>query len=418
MTPKHLGFHHRNDGLWCDEVRLADIAQSFETPCYVYSTNRLHFQLDLFSSAFRGMNILPCYAAKANNNPEILRQIAACSSLQWGMDAVSGGELKAGLACGFSPDRMIFSGVGKKDAEILFAVEHDIALNVESLFELESIIAIARSRSKRARIGLRVNPDVDAHTHPKITTGKKKNKFGLSGFMIELALKRISETGDFIRLSGVSAHIGSQITDVSAWRIAADHLVRLADSIHESGREDLEFIDFGGGFPVRYEGDPEPPGIEQFANAIKGAQASARLASTRNLRIIVEPGRWVVAECGGLLTRVIGVKDQFVVVDASMTELIRPALYDARHEIILEGHQEQAGKGACFDVVGPVCESSDVLAYDIRFNDSPKKNQLAVILQAGAYGFTMASNYNLRPMPAELVVKHDLFAVTRHRQCL
>lgn len=418
MTPEHLGFHNRHDGLWCDEVRLADIAAAFETPCYVYSMARLNFQLDRFGRAFKNMNVLPCYAAKANNNPVILRNIAACSSLQWGMDAVSGGELKAGLAAGFSPGHMIFSGVGKKDAEIEFALEHDIVLNVESLFELESIIAIARSRSKRARIGLRVNPDVDAHTHPKITTGKKKNKFGLSGSMIELALKRILETGAFIRLCGISAHIGSQITDVSAWRIAAGHLVQLTDSISENGHEGLEFIDFGGGFPVRYEGDTEPPAIEQFASAIRDAQASARLASTKNLKIIVEPGRWVIAESGGLLTRVIGVKEHFVVVDASMTELIRPALYEARHEIVFEGHEEQPAHGECFDIVGPVCESSDVLAHDIRLNSLPKKNQLAVVLQAGAYGFTMASNYNLRPMPAEIMVTHDVVAVTRHRQNL
>ncbi len=418
MTPEHLGFHHRHDGLWCDDVRLADVARAFETPCYVYSMARLNFQLDRFGRAFKNMNVLPCYAAKANNNPAILSHIAACSSLPWGMDAVSAGELKAGLAAGFSPGRMIFSGVGKKDAEIEFAVEHDIVLNVESLFELEGIIAIAKSRRKRARIGLRVNPDVDAHTHPKITTGKKKNKFGLSGSMIELALKRILETGEFIRLCGVSAHIGSQITDVSAWRIAAGHLVQLTDSISESGHEGLEFIDFGGGFPVRYEGETEPPGIEAFANAIRDAQACARLASTKNLRIIVEPGRWVVAESGGLLTSVIGVKEHFVVVDASMTELIRPALYEARHEIVFEGHHELAAQGDCFDIVGPVCESSDVLAQDIRLNSFPKKNQLAVILQAGAYGFTMASHYNLRPLPPEIVVKQDLMALTRHRQNL
>ncbi|NBQ52239.1 MAG: diaminopimelate decarboxylase, partial [Proteobacteria bacterium] len=158
MIPEHLGFHRRHDGLWCDEVRLADVASAFETPCYVYSMARLNFQLDRFNSAFKNMNVLPCYAAKANNNPAILRHIAACSSLQWGMDAVSGGELKAGLAAGFSPACMIFSGVGKKDAEIEFALQHDVVLNVESLFELEIIIAMAKARSKRARIGLRVNP--------------------------------------------------------------------------------------------------------------------------------------------------------------------------------------------------------------------------------------------------------------------
>jgi len=172
------------------------------------------------------------------------------------------------------------------------------------------------------------------------------------------------------------------------------------------------------GVPRGGGGTTDPPAIEQFANGIRDAQAGARFASTKNLRIIVEPGRWVVAESGGLLTRVIGVKEHFVVVDASMTELIRPALYEARHEIVFEGQQELTPPGECFDIVGPVCESSDVLAQDIRLNSLPKKNQLAVILQAGAYGFTMASNYNLRPMPAEIMVTHDVVAVTRHRQNL
>ena len=416
MLMKQLGFHHRPDGLWCDGVRLSDIADAFETPCYVYSLARLDFQLGRFARAFEGLNVLPCYAAKANNNPEILRRIANHPKLPWGMDAVSGGELKVGLDAGFAAERMLFSGVGKKDTELEFALKHAIVINIESLFELESIIAIAKLRGLRARIGLRVNPDVDAHTHPKISTGQKRNKFGLSASMLDAALGRINEASECIHLAGISTHIGSQITDVCAWKTAALYLVKLADSFHTSGHKTLEFIDFGGGFPVRYEGDAEPPSIEAFAEIIRSALQNCQTTATKRLRIVVEPGRWLTAEFGGLLTRVIGVKDHFIVVDASMTELIRPALYDARHEIVFENNLSFPEEGQRFDVVGPVCESSDVLVQNICLKNVPKKNQLAVVLQAGAYGFSMASNYNLRPLPPEILITGDQMTVIRQRQ--
>jgi diaminopimelate decarboxylase len=411
------GFHRTSEGLLCEGASLAIIARQFGTPSYVYSLGVIDRQLERLASAFRGINLLPCYAAKANNNPDILRRIASRKDLAWGMDAVSAGELRAGITAGFRPGNLIFSGVGKQDPELEFAISRDIAINVESLFELEAIAAAAKKLGRRARIGLRFNPDVDAGTHPKITTGTKRNKFGLPSSALDAILGRIAMEPATVKLCGVSTHIGSQIRDLRAWQTSACQLVKLAESLLEKGFNEIEFIDFGGGFPVRYDGEQEPPAMDEFAAIIRDALADATNEVVRNLLVIIEPGRWVVAESGGLLTRVIGVKDQFIVVDASMTELIRPALYDARHEIIFdagpEGTQESPSSSHNFDVVGPVCESSDVLAWDITPGFPPKKNQLAVILQAGAYGFSMASTYNLRPLPPEILVEGNSVALSR-----
>ncbi len=407
------GFHRTPDGLHCEGVRLAEIARQAGTPTYVYSLDVINRQLERMAKAFTGINLRPCYAAKANNNPEILRLIAGREDLPWGMDAVSKGELMAGLDAGFKPDTMIFSGVGKQAHELEFAISHDIAMNVESLFELEDIIALSKKSGRRARIGFRFNPDVDPRTHPKITTGTKRNKFGLPAQALEKLLHRIAQEPGVVKLCGVSTHIGSQIRDLDAWEDSARQLVALAGKLIKKGHHDIEFIDFGGGFPVRYDGDNEPPAIEHFAAIVRKALEGADVDAVKKLRVIVEPGRWVVAESGGLLTRVIGVKDRFIVVDASMTELIRPALYDARHGILFEVEAEISSvateNAVTYDVVGPVCESSDVLAWDITPGFEPKKNQLAVILQAGAYGFSMASTYNLRPLPTEIIVRGPVF---------
>jgi len=407
------GFHRAPDGLHCEGVRLAEIARQAGTPAYVYSLDVIDRQLARMAKAFAGINLRPCYAAKANHNPDILRLIAGRDDLPWGIDAVSKGELMAGLAAGFKPAAMIFSGVGKQAHELEFAISHDIVLNVESLFELEDIVAIAKNLGRRARIGFRFNPDVDAGTHPKITTGTKRNKFGLPMLALDELLNRIKQESRAVGLCGVSTHIGSQICDLDAWGDSARQLVALAGKLIENHNQDLEFIDFGGGFPVRYDGDRDPPAIEAFAGIIRIALEGATVDAIKKLLVVIEPGRWVVGESGGLLTRVIGVKDRFIVVDASMTELIRPALYDARHEILFDldaDHAKVATRSAIeYDIVGPVCESSDVLARDIVPGFEPKKNQLAVILQAGAYGFSMASTYNLRPLPPEIVVRGSTF---------
>lgn len=435
-SARAIGFHVRQGRLWCDDVELRQIAARYDTPCYVYSRAFIQRQLGLFAEAFAGIRVTPCYAAKANTNPVILELIAnfrpeSQSTIKWGMDAVSGKEIEAGLTAGFTPENMIFSGVGKRQAEIELAIQHGVTMNVESLFELRDIIECAKKMKKRARIGLRVNPDVDAKTHPKITTGTKKNKFGLSMEMVDQALNLSHDHSEAINLSGLSIHIGSQITDVTVWAEAARALVRLADDVNEARRATLEFIDFGGGFPIRYRGDGQPPAIKEFADAVRSALAEARCSATRSLAVFVEPGRWVVAEAGGLLSSVMGVKggqneglnETFVIIDASMTELLRPALYDACHDITFEAHgishptaKLQNQLTTCIEVVGPVCESSDSLGSGIKIDELPHKNQLLVIHQAGAYGFTMASHYNQRPLPPEILVEKNRSRLIRPRQ--
>lgn len=411
------GFHRTPEELRCEGASLAAIAGQFGTPSYVYSLSVIDRQMERLAKAFRGINLRPCYAAKANNNPGILRRIASRKDLAWGMDAVSAGELRAGITAGFAHENLIFSGVGKRDDELEFAIARDIAINVESHFELEAIVATAKRLGRRARIGLRFNPDVDAGTHPKITTGTKRNKFGLPSSALDTVMRRVALEPGTVKLCGVSTHIGSQVRDLGAWKTSVRQLVVLAESMIMKGHKEIEFIDFGGGFPVRYDGEQEPPAIDDFAAIIREAMENATLEAIRNLLVIIEPGRWVVAESGGLLTRVIGVKDQFIVVDASMTELIRPALYDARHEILFDQvpgvTAATTSSHSVFDVVGPVCESSDVLAWDIAPGFQPEKNQLAVIMQAGAYGFSMASTYNLRPLPPEILVEGNSVTLSR-----
>lgn len=402
------GFRHEPDGLWCDGIRLSDVAAKFGTPCYVYSTRVIDRQLRRLAEAFSGINVQPCYAAKANSNPQILRRIAQASvtpGTTWGMDAVSGGELEAGIAAGFKPKQMIFSGVGKRESELELAISLGVTINIESLFELEDIIETTRKLGRSATIGLRFNPDIDPHTHPKITTGTKRNKFGLAISSLGELLERIRKQPGRVKLAGVSTHIGSQVRDLDAWKNAACQLADIATRVIDAEGMPLEFIDFGGGFPVRYAGDNEPPAIEQFAHVIGDIVTNHAGGKLGALRVMIEPGRWVVAESGALLARVIGVKNNFIVVDASMTELIRPALYEARHEVMFESHNRQANSsGVAYDIVGPVCESSDILAWDVKTAVVPEKNQLAIILQAGAYGYSMSSNYNLRPRPPEVIV--------------
>lgn len=435
--PNTTGFHVHQGHLRCDEILLSEIAAVYETPCYVYSKAFIEQQLTRFSVAFADLPVTPCYAAKANTNPAILELIAnfqpaVKSPLQWGIDAVSGREIAAGIDAGFDRDRMIFSGVGKRQEEIEFAINQGVTMNVESLFELHDIIQSAEALKKQARIGLRVNPDVDAKTHPKITTGTRKNKFGMSMPMVHQALDLANKHPGHINLAGLSIHIGSQITDVRAWSEAALALVRLTDDVHSSGRAELEFIDFGGGFPIRYRNDAAPPDIATFADAIRTAMAGASHPATKALLMLVEPGRWVIAEAGGLLTSVMGVKggpeeglkERFIVVDASMTELLRPALYDACHDITFESavaeepdtsDSELAESFEC-EVVGPVCESSDVLGSQVKLPGIPHKKQLALIHQAGAYGYTMASHYNQRPLPPEILIEKNRSRLIRPRQ--
>lgn len=403
-----IGFHRRAGAIYCDHEPIAKIAKGLTTPCYLYSAAAFRERVDRLEAAFSGMDVLPCFAMKANHHGFFLKELAGRKHFRWGVDVVSGGELQHALSHGLKPEDIVFSGVGKTAGELEHAIAQGVLINCESLFEIEMITGAAKIAAKQARIGLRINPDIDAKTHPKITTGREKNKFGLAMHRLPAALDLIAGISREICLEGLSIHIGSQLTDLEAWAASGKALVRVADQLHAARHPalatgKLRFLDFGGGFPVRYRGDQEVPDIKEFAALIRVNLAGAAEQATKSCKLLIEPGRWLVAECGALLSRVIGVKESFVIIDGSMTELVRPAMYDAKHDIWLD-HDSGGSSSGCFDFAGPVCESSDVMGFDIPCGRKPAQGDLVLIMQGGAYGSSMASTYNMRPLPPELVI--------------
>ena len=375
-----------------DGVPLESIAARFGTPCYVYSRRLIEEAFRAFDEGLAGTPHAICYAVKANSNLavlDVLRRLGA------GFDIVSGGELARVLAAGGAPGRVIFSGVGKSEAEMRAALAADIGcFNVESDPEIERLDALARSMGKVARVALRINPDVDARTHPYISTGLAANKFGIAHAHALDAARKAAACAN-LRVVGIGCHIGSQILESSPLDEALDRVLELAATLRAGGIA-IEHLDLGGGFGIRYH-DERPMDVRAYC-----ARLAARLAGS-GLTVMLEPGRAIVGPAGVLLTRVEYLKGdkarRFAVVDASMSELIRPALYQAWHDIV-----EVAPRGeplAC-DVVGPVCESSDVLGTDRTLAVAP--GSLLAILAAGAYGMAMASNYNSRPRPPEVLV--------------
>jgi diaminopimelate decarboxylase len=399
------GFFRKGEELTCDGVSLAEIARAAGTPVYVYSQALIEENFRRFDAAFSSVPHLVCYATKANSNLSVLRCLAALGA---GADVVSGGELRAALEAGIPGDRIVFSGVGKTEAEIAQAVAAGIlAFNAESQREMTKIDAAARSAGVVARVALRVNPDIDARTHPYISTGLKHNKFGVDiGRALDVYERARGLAG--VRMTGVQAHIGSQITHFDALSQTAISLSRLAGDLRSRGFS-LETIDLGGGIGIASENGP---GLspEAYAAAVLPHVAGV------GLRVLIEPGRAIVGPAGALVTRVLDVKENggkaFVVADAGMNDFLRPALYEAVHRI-----EAVAPRGASFvaDVVGPVCESSDFFSRDKKM-DKPSEGDLLAILDAGAYGFSMASNYNFRPRPAEVLVANGVFRVVRRRE--
>jgi diaminopimelate decarboxylase len=399
------GFFRKGEELTCDGVSLSEIARAAGTPVYVYSRALIEENFRRFDAAFASVRHLVCYATKANSNLSVLRCLAALGA---GADVVSGGELRAALEAGIPANRIVFSGVGKTEAEIAQAVAAGIlAFNAESEREIEKIDTAARPAGVVARVALRVNPDIDARTHPYISTGLKHNKFGVD---IERARDLYERAKGFsgVRMTGVQAHIGSQITHSDALSETAISLARLAGDLLSRGFS-LETIDLGGGIGIANE---EGPGLspESYAAAVLPH------VSHLPLRVLIEPGRSVVGEAGALLTRVLDVKENggrsFVVTDAGMNDFLRPALYEAVHPI-----EAVIPRGQSFvaDVVGPVCESSDFFSRDKKM-DRPMEGDLLAILDTGAYGFSMASNYNFRPRPAEVLVADSGFRIVRRRE--
>lgn len=386
-------FSVRNGELHAESVSLSKIAADFGTPCYVYSRAALTSAYREFDEAFAGRDHLICYSVKANPSLAILDLFAR---LGGGFDIVSGGELRRVLAAGGDPGKVVFSGVGKAEAEMVLALETGIlCFNVESASELARLEAVATRLGVVAPISLRVNPDVDAKTHPYISTGLKDNKFGVP-YEDALALYRKAAASPHLAVHGIDCHIGSQLTEIAPFGDALDKVLLLVDQLEADGIP-IHHLDLGGGVGIRYR-DEIPPDIRAY-----GRMVQERLAG-RPQKVLLEPGRALVGNGGVLLTRVEYLKHSteknFAIVDAAMNDLMRPALYDAYHDIVPV--RPGSGGEAAYEIVGPVCESGDFLGHarTLALNEG----DLLAVLSAGAYGMSMSSNYNTRPRAAEVMV--------------
>ncbi|HUX91195.1 MAG TPA: diaminopimelate decarboxylase [Gallionellaceae bacterium] len=398
-------FHYQQDKLFVENVALADIAERFGTPVYVYSRAALTAAYQQYAEALQGREHLICFAVKSNPNLAILNLFARLGA---GFDIVSGGELQRVLAAGGQANKVVFSGVGKSVAEMRQALAAEIlCFNVESEAELIRLNDVAGSMGKVAPISFRVNPNVDAKTHPYISTGLKQSKFGVA-YTDALALYRKASQLPHLRITGIDCHIGSQLTETSPFIAAAEKVLLLVDTLAREGIK-LEHIDLGGGLGICYNNET-PPSIAEYANALLSA------LNGRTEKLIVEPGRVLVGNAGVLLTSVEylkpGEEKHFAIVDAAMNDLMRPALYDAYHAI--QPVQRRALPARQYEVVGPVCESGDFLGHAREL--AIEQGDFLALMSAGAYGMSMSSNYNTRPRAAEIMVDGAEVKLIRERE--
>ncbi|WP_298258781.1 diaminopimelate decarboxylase [Bradyrhizobium sp.] len=402
-------FDYRNGVLHAEAVSMVELADAVGTPFYCYSTATLERHYRVFSEAFAGEKALVCYALKANSNQSVLRTLAKLGA---GADVVSGGELKRALAAGILPERIVFSGVGKTEAELRAALAADIlSINVESEPELELLSRLASALGKTARISVRVNPDVDAGTHAKISTGKSENKFGIPLTQARGVYARAAKLPG-IRVHGVDVHIGSQITDLVPLEAAFRLLAEFVQTLRADGHA-ISHVDFGGGLGIPYHMDRQaPPVPSAYAAMVK------RVTHNLGCSLLFEPGRMIVGNAGILVSRVTYVKQgeakKFVIIDAAMNDLIRPTLYEAHHDILPVRATPKGTPEITADVVGPVCETGDYLALG-RSMPEPQAGDLLAIMTAGAYGAVQSGTYNTRALVPEVLVKDDQYAVVRPR---
>ncbi len=400
-------FQYKKGELYCEGVPVRNVAQRIGTPFYLYSSNTLANHYRAFDSAFSGVQRIICFALKSNSNSAVLRLLGREGA---GADIVSGGELFRALRAGIDPKKIVYAGVGKRRDEIEYALKVGILMfNVESGDELHALSQAASEMRSMARIALRVNPNIDPGTHAYISTGLKENKFGIP---IEKALEyyRMAKALPNVEIVGIHHHIGSQITEVQPFTDALEKVIGFVRELRTTGI-DIKYIDIGGGLGITYK-DESPPQPKELASAIQP------LLKDSGSTLVLEPGRAIVGNAGILVTRAVYRKDnddkRFLIVDAGMNDLIRPSLYDAYHDIrpVIEPKSEQE---AVFDVVGPICESGDFLA---KGRNMPVVNQgdLLAVMSAGAYGFSMSSNYNSRPRAAEVMVKGSEYFVVRERE--
>jgi diaminopimelate decarboxylase len=422
-SPVH-SFQYRDGKLYCEDVDLARVANEFGTPLYVYGAGTILDHYNRLDAALAPLDHLICYAVKANSNRAILQLLADAGA---GFDIVSGGELFRAIKAGAAPQKCTFAGVGKSREEIEYALDQRVhSFNVESEAELELIDRIAGAKKSRAPIALRVNPDVDPHTHKYISTGSHENKFGIALGDAPAVYERADKMPN-IDIVGVQMHIGSQITEAAPFAAAISKVAPLARDL--KSKYGIKFFSIGGGMGIIYrralesgsgkwwhdrDGESSAFSVRDYANAIVPPLRDL------GLRILIEPGRFIVGNAGALLTRVRYIKKsgvkKFAIVDAGMNDLIRPALYQSYHEIVpTEQGRGDSTDRAKIDIVGPVCESGDFFALD-REMPEVREGDLLAILSAGAYGFTMASNYNSRPLPAEVLIRGDKVSLIRKRQ--
>ncbi|GAB6036194.1 diaminopimelate decarboxylase [Fundidesulfovibrio butyratiphilus] len=399
-------FEYKNGELYAEGVKVQDLADTYGTPLYIYSAATLRRHFKAFDSAFEGLPHLTCYSVKANSNLSLLKILAECGA---GMDIVSGGELYRALAAGVNPEKIVYSGVGKRTEEIRQALEAGILMfNVESMGELERISVQASDMGKVARISLRINPDVDPKTHPYISTGLKKNKFGLDLEQSYAAYAR-AMTLPGVDPVGIDCHIGSQLTTIEPFLEALDRLSLFHDRLKGLGLR-IEYLDLGGGLGITYD-EEEPPHPSVFG------QALTNVLKDYPLTLILEPGRVIAGNSGILVTEAVYTKKtpskDFVIVDAAMNDLVRPSLYGAFHTIKEVTPKDRPSLNV--DVVGPICESGDFLARD-RALPAVEPGERLAVFSAGAYGFTMSSNYNSRPRAAEIIVDGDTVILARRRE--
>lgn len=399
-------FEYRDGILSAEEVSVTALAEEYGTPLYIYSAATLRRHFKAFDSAFNELDHLTCYSIKANSNLAVLKLLAAEGA---GMDIVSGGELYRALKAGVTPEKIVYSGVGKRDSEIREALEAKILMfNVESVAELKRINTVASDMGMTAKVSFRINPDVDPQTHPYISTGMQENKFGLD-IENSLAAYTLAAELENVEPVGMDCHIGSQLTKIDPFLEALDKLLNFNEKLKGLGIN-IKYLDLGGGLGIPYDKE-EPPHPSEFGKAL-----SAKLKGLP-LKVIFEPGRVIAGNAGIMVTQVVYTKSNptknFLIVDAAMNDLIRPSLYGSYHrigEVELKGRQHQR-----FDIVGPICESGDFLARD-RELPTVDQGERLVVYSAGAYGFTMASNYNTRPRACELLVDGSNVTVARKRE--
>ncbi len=395
-------FSYKNSSLFCEDVNLLDIADEYGTPTYIYSRKTLEQNIDLYKQSFKNKNSLICFSVKSLNNLAILKII---NDKECGFDIVSYGELMRVLHVGADPNKIIFSGVGKSEMEIVEGINNGIlSFNIESESELQRIERIASKLKKQVNVAIRFNPEIDSGGHDYITTGRKGDKFGISSENFVLKLCDFINNSSNLNLIGLACHIGSQILDIENYRLTARAIINLADKIKKTGIE-LEFLDLGGGLGIPYIDDIVP----SAANLISLIEEEFK---DRDEKIILEPGRSISGNAGVLLTKVEYIKDDFLIVDAAMNDLLRPSLYKAKHDVWNVSQTQNKEKN--WTIVGPVCESSDVIIKDHKIH--ALENDFLAIKTAGAYGFVMSSNYNSRMRCAEVLVNGSNHYEIRKRE--